>query len=75
MRSSTGRHASVDLSACESSKPSAYGRSAKPWGSFRDGAANLDKLASDSRISKATRVVMLASFFLMTMTRTYLKIV
>ena len=27
MRSSTGRHGSVDLSACESSKPSAYGRS------------------------------------------------
>ena len=26
MRSSTGRHGSVDLSACESSKPSAYGR-------------------------------------------------
>ena len=45
------------------------GRSAKPWGSFREGAANLDKLASDSRISKATRVIMLASFSLMTMTR------
>ena len=45
------------------------GRSAKPWGSFREGAANLDMVASDSRISKATRVVMLASFFLMTMTR------
>ena len=45
------------------------GRSAKPWGSFREGAANLDKLASDSRISKATRVIMLASFSLVTMTR------
>ena len=45
------------------------GRSAKPWGSFSEGAANLDKLASDSRISKATHVIMLASFSLMTMTR------
>ena len=45
------------------------GRSAKPWGSFREGAANLDMVASDSRISKATRVIMLASFSLVTMTR------
>jgi hypothetical protein len=45
------------------------GRSAKPWGSFREGAANLDMVASDSRISKATRLIMLASFSLMTMTR------
>ena len=45
------------------------GRSAKPWGSFREGAANLDMVASDSRISKATRVIMLASFSLMKMTR------
>jgi hypothetical protein len=45
------------------------GRPAKPWGSFREGAANLDMVASDSRISKATRVIMLASFSLMTMTR------
>lgn len=44
-------------------------RSAKPWGSFRQGAANLDMVASDSRISKATRLIMLACFFLMTMTR------
>ena len=35
------------------------GRSAKPWGSIREGAANLDMVASDSRISKATRVIML----------------
>jgi len=45
------------------------GRSAKLWSSFREGAANLDVVASDSRISKATRVIMLASFSLMTMTR------
>ena len=44
------------------------GRSAKPWGSFREGAANLD-MASDSLISKATRLIMLSSFSLMTMTR------
>jgi hypothetical protein len=40
-----------------------------PWGSFREGAANLDMVASHSRISKATRLIMLASFSLMTMTR------
>jgi hypothetical protein len=34
---------------------------------IREGAANLDMVASDSRISKATRVIMLASFSLMTM--------
>ena len=45
------------------------GRPAKPWGSFREGAANLEMMASDSRISKATRLIMLASFSLMTMTR------
>ena len=40
-----------------------------PWGSFREGAANLDMVASHSRISKAIRLIMLASFSLMTMTR------
>ena len=45
------------------------GRPAKPWGSFREGAANLDMVASHGRISKATRVIMLASFSLMAMTR------
>jgi hypothetical protein len=44
------------------------GRSAKPWGSIREGAANLYMVASDSRMSKATRVIMLVSFSLMTMT-------
>ena len=43
------------------------GHSAK-WGSFREEGANLDMAASDSRIPKATRVIMLASFSLMTMT-------
>jgi hypothetical protein len=38
------------------------GRSTKPWGSFREGAANLDMVTSGSRISKATRLIMLASF-------------
>ena len=45
------------------------GRSTKPWGSFREGAANLDMVTSGSRISKATHLIMLASFSLMTMTR------
>jgi hypothetical protein len=45
------------------------GRPAKPWGSFREGAANLDMVVSHGRISKATRVIMLASFSLMAMTR------
>jgi hypothetical protein len=48
------------------------GRSAKARGRCREGAANLDTggtlVASDSRISKATRVIMLA-FSLMPMIR------
>jgi hypothetical protein len=44
------------------------GRSAKPWDSFGEAAANLEMVALDSRVSKATRLIMLASFSLMTMT-------
>ena len=44
------------------------GRSAKPWGSFGEAAADLEMVALDSRVSKATRLIMLASFSLMTMT-------
>jgi Domain of unknown function DUF302 len=53
----------------EESMMTFHTRFAKPWGSFRKGAANLDLVASDSRVSKATRMIMLASFSLMPMTR------
>jgi hypothetical protein len=32
------------------------GRSAKPWGSLGEAAANLEMVALDSRVSKATRL-------------------
>jgi len=44
-------------------------RLTKPRGSFRKGGANLDMVASESRVSKATRMVMVASFSLMPLTR------